>query len=285
MTTSKHPYMESDDEYSEDGKRKGEDIDETFKKSRKIMRTPKKENSSEDKIEQMMNLLKDLTTDIKDIKTEQYRNNQNVNALQMEIKELRRELKEQNQEMNSLKEINKKAMSEIDELKLEMFKNKETMERLEREKRRKNIVIQGLDIKTNDEEKMKEEVKQFLNKELGTELEVNRARKIGSRTCIIELDSLENKNKVMKNKGKLRNLGKKIYINDDMNKQEREIQKEIRNRAKDERKTGKVVKLGFQKMIVNNEEWIWNKIKGQLERKIKPTELSRKQISRNSKNQ
>ncbi|KAK9679278.1 hypothetical protein QE152_g40149 [Popillia japonica] len=62
----------------------------------------------------------------------------------------------------------------------------------------------------------------------------------------------------MQNKAKLREYREgRIYINDDMTKEEREIQGRIRRKAKEERTKGKKVKIRFQKLIVEGEQWSW----------------------------
>lgn len=63
----------------------------------------------------------------------------------------------------------------------------------------------------------------------------------------------------MKTKNKLSKLQNlKVFINEDMSKEERVIQGKIRKKAKEENASGKNVKLGFQKLIINNEKWTWN---------------------------
>lgn len=71
----------------------------------------------------------------------------------------------------------------------------------------------------------------------------------------------------MKNKHKLKNLkGEKIFINEDLTIDERRKQNKIRNMAKTFMEEGKKVKLGYNKIIVDGEEWRWNKTKNELEK-------------------
>lgn len=53
-----------------------------------------------------------------------------------------------------------------------------------------------------------------------------------------------------------------------MSKEEREIQAKIRNKAKEEKAAGKIVKTGLQKLIVGENTWIWNKNKGCFDKAI-----------------
>ena len=65
---------------------------------------------------------------------------------------------------------------------------------------------------------------------------------------------LENK-EVMRNK---KNLGKKkIYIDNEQTWKEREIGERIRERAKREKEEGKTVKIEYNKLWIEEEEWIW----------------------------
>ncbi|KYN07152.1 hypothetical protein ALC62_01884 [Cyphomyrmex costatus] len=60
-----------------------------------------------------------------------------------------------------------------------------------------------------------------------------------------KLENFEEKIKIMKNKYKLR--GRKIYVDDDMTRKEREIQKKVREWAYQEKKKGRMVKVGYGK--------------------------------------
>ena len=53
----------------------------------------------------------------------------------------------------------------------------------------------------------------------------------------------------MKNKSKLH--GEDRFIDNDMTKTEREIQKALRSRAKEEREKGNTAKVGYQKILIN----------------------------------
>ncbi|KAI4465408.1 atp synthase mitochondrial f1 complex assembly factor 2/atp12 protein mitochondrial precursor [Holotrichia oblita] len=56
---------------------------------------------------------------------------------------------------------------------------------------------------------------------------------------------------VMKNKSKLRNkLDNKVFINDDLTREERDIQRIIRQKAKEEKSKGKQVKIGYAKLVI-----------------------------------
>ena len=70
----------------------------------------------------------------------------------------------------------------------------------------------------------------------------------------------------MKNKYELKNIqGDNIYINEDRTATERAKQAEIRKMAKLMADEGKKVKIGYNKIIADGEEWRWNKTKNKLE--------------------
>uniref|UniRef100_A0A6P7FL47 Uncharacterized protein LOC114331530 n=1 Tax=Diabrotica virgifera virgifera TaxID=50390 RepID=A0A6P7FL47_DIAVI len=162
------------------------------------------------------------------------------------------EMKEIVKENELIKEENKILKNHIN-----MINNR--LDKLENKERRNNIVIQGLNVKTDEHSILKEEMKTFLDNELGVQVTVAHAKKLGSKTCLIKLSNESEKYNVMKNKIKLRGYRQgKIYINEDMSKKERDIQGQIRIKAKEERSKGKKVKVRFQKMIIDNEEWIWD---------------------------
>lgn len=70
---------------------------------------------------------------------------------------------------------------------------------------------------------------------------------------------------MMQNKSHLKHgQGGKIFINDDLTKEERDIQRKIRQTFNEEKAKGKNVKMGFLKVIVEGEIWKWNKGEGRL---------------------
>ena len=74
----------------------------------------------------------------------------------------------------------------------------------------------------------------------------------------VELRCLEDKIAIMKNKNKLQ--GTDIYIDDDLTKQEREIQRTLRMRAREEREKGNEARVGYQKLMINN-NWVnWKEL-------------------------
>jgi hypothetical protein len=69
----------------------------------------------------------------------------------------------------------------------------------------------------------------------------------------MEIEEWSGKEKTMKQKGKMREKKEteKIFIDNDLTKQEREILKKQRTIAKKEKREGKEVKVGYRKIIIN----------------------------------
>lgn len=63
---------------------------------------------------------------------------------------------------------------------------------------------------------------------------------------------------VMKNKNRLRNVRDQIiYINNDLTKQERQVQQVIKEKTKEERQSGKEVEIRYHKVDTDGTEWVW----------------------------
>lgn len=234
--------MESDGSTTDEGKRKRDqrDVAEIFRKSKKVTRTPEKDmDSDESKLDKLMEMMRGLVIQV-----------QHIEGKQDKYME----------EMKGIKLENEKIKEENIELKKEIRNMQARLDRLEGVNRRKNAVLQGLKMDAKDQSQLKMTVEDIIKKYMEIQIETKAVKRIGPTTCLIELKNTEDKIKLMKNKRKLREYKQqKIYINDDMTKEERGIQEKIRRKAKEERMKGKTVKIGFQKLIVEGERWRWNK--------------------------
>lgn len=90
----------------------------------------------------------------------------------------------------------------------------------------------------------------------------------GREVVIIELEDWETKEKIMKEKKKLREkYMNKIYIDHDLTREEREVQRRIRERAKKEREEGKRIKIGYKKINIEGKLYVWSEEMGDLKEK------------------
>lgn len=104
-------------------------------------------------------------------------------------------------------------------------------ERKERKKRKHNIVIKGVRWRGDD---VKQEAKDFIQNEMKVEVNVTKATKMKLKgeeeMVVVRIGSWEEKCMMMSQKKKT--LKQAIYINDDLIKEERVIQKKLRERER-----------------------------------------------------
>ena len=132
------------------------------------------------------------------------------------------------------------------------------IEMREREERRRNIVIKKLEIEGDNVEETVKKLLKSINVErtLETVKRVGRTDKEGRSTVIVRMEKEEDKGYVMRKKAELK--GRKEIIENDMTRKERNIQSEIRTMAEKIRGEGKRVKIGYKKIWINDEVWIWD---------------------------
>lgn len=246
--------MPSDEDYSTDeSKRKREmDTDDIFKRSKKVYRTPDKQTKMDEKLDKLIELIQNLSGEMQQVRTEQ--------------KEYRKEIEMLREENMNLKLENENIKKEFEEVKSDLKDLNLKFEYWDKEKRRNNIIIYGLKMDTNEGYILKEEAEKFLKEQLEIEVTVKKANRIGQQVCLVALNNMEDKIKVMENKSKLRKMeNDRIYINNDLTKKERDIQKSIRKRAEEEKKEGRNVKIGYQKLEIDGKQWRWNNNSDKLE--------------------
>ncbi|CAG5100701.1 Protein of unknown function [Cotesia congregata] len=173
--------------------------------------------------------------------------------------------------LDKLDEEKKERKNQFDELKREFVKmekkNQELdrreaeekwMEEEERKKRSKNLVIIGWD---KGENTGKEEVAKFFREELGVESEiediegVKNIGKEGKKMTWVRMKMGAGKREIIEKKRRLK--GKKIFIENDRTRKERNAQKELHRRAWIARNKEEVkeVKVGFRKLWLDGVLW------------------------------
>lgn len=234
---------ESDNSSTDENKRKRSDKDDSefFTRSKKTPRTPTKVKTSE-KDKKMEELMKQMME---------------------EIKAIRQENKSYKEEIIELKKENREIKSELGEIrkKLEDMGAVEwRLEKLERERKRNNITITGLELTTDSKQGITKEIEEFLKEKVEVAAGVRSAYQANNNKLIIaEIENFDKKMQILKNKHMLRDIReRKIYINSDLTAMERKIQKLIRDRASEERNNGKQVKAGYQKLVIDGVSWRWD---------------------------
>lgn len=187
--------------------------------------------------------------------------------IQLQEKQLEQNNREREQENTLRKE---KVMTNIPELITKADdRNPEAMpsreiewEIKERKMRRKNIIIKGLKGKSH---KIKDEARKIIQKNIGVD-PTYREIKIVSEGLLIKLNSMRDKLKII---GRRRNLLKKgIKIEDDLTPREREVQQWIEDKAKEEEYKDKNIKIGYMRIMIENEWYIWDEEKGCLKKDL-----------------
>lgn len=228
---------------------------EVFRKSKRILRSP--EQSKKDKeetkqqetkhsivgkneeMEDMREMIKEILHEVKTT----------IPELKNEIRELKNELKQREEKWEKERSALEKRIENLEA----------RAESEEKEKRKNNIIIKGLQLGTGE---VTEEVKGFLNKELHVNTCIQKAYKVGKDNktgfIVAEIESWNKKQEIMKAKTILRN--REIYIDHDLTYDERRIQREIRNIAKEERKKNPKIKvvIGYKKMIRDGVLFLWD---------------------------
>lgn len=95
----------------------------------------------------------------------------------------------------------------------------------------------------------------MMEKEIGICAQAKRAHRIGQKTYLVEIKNQKDKEIIMKNKHKLRNNRvDRIYINGDMANKELKMRRLFWKRAREKRDRGKTVKVGYNKITIDDEE-------------------------------
>ena len=106
---------------------------------------------------------------------------------------------------------------------------------------------------------MEQETKDFIKTNLKIEVDIMKAFKVqvrgGKCTVVAEVGTWEKKREIMSRKKELR-AG--IFIDDDLTRMEREMQTQLREKAKEEREKGNKVKVGYGKIMTEDSWYRWN---------------------------
>lgn len=245
-----------------------EEEENILQPSKIILRSPKfkdKQQQHSNMEEQMHNILRE----IKDIRENAARKDELMYEMMREIKELREDLQRKD-------EIAAQMMQEIKQLRLDSKKHQENWdkertriddkinklemltEKNEKEKRKLNVVIKGL---SPTQLQQQSELEKLFHEKMGIEYKIKKTavigREVGKQILLGQMNNWEDKVEIMNKKKNL--IGTNIYIENDLTTEERRIQTEIRAVGREERGKGKTVKIGYQKLKINSEEYVWSR--------------------------
>lgn len=182
-----------------------------------------------------------------------------------QVEQMRKEWKEGKLEIEQERRKDKEECNtERRKLERRIEKLEWEREKSDRGRRRNNIVIRGEN--KWDGNKMEQQVVEFVKENLKVEVKVRKAFKIQDRekkcTIIAEIESWEEKREVMIRKKELRTG---IFIDNDLTRKEREMQKQLKDIAKEEKEKGNNVKINYGKIYVKDKWLRWNEREGRLE--------------------
>lgn len=237
----------SDDETTTDeGKRKRDNrYPSPFERSKMMARSPVKKHIGYDD--------KAVRADIAELKGMFMEMMRQVTEMKDEQKSFIDELKSNKEEIAQLKTENK-------ELKVRLEKVERSIEKTERQQKKNNVVIKGIDLRGEVREAEK-----FCEEKLGVKTKpesVQTFKNNDNMINIVKIKNWEEKEEIMKKKNTLK--GTRVYIDHDLTKYESEVQKKLREKAKNERLMGNTATVGYQKIFINGDCWLWHQDKQEL---------------------
>jgi len=222
-----------------------EKIEEDNNEMRKMMRELEAETNK--KLEKMCKEINDIK---KEKEEKENTNKTKVNKLEEEVKRIQSEIKEKSYN-NRREDDSEKDTKENEKIKKEL---EWIVEEAERERKKKNVTISGLEMQD------KERLAGWLAQKLEIKVEIRKMWKIrnAEKTIGIQLKSKEQKFEIMKRKSKLRGEKDKIYINDDATWKERQNKKEVIKKRRELELSGTKCDIGYNKITTDKEVFYWN---------------------------
>lgn len=208
-------------------------------------------------MDEMIEMMKETMVEIKEIMVE-------IKEIKNGNKEFREVIKTLQEEYKKVKEENSKLREEITSIKtkIEWLETSESqIEKVEKAKRKNNILISGIKIDSNDDMQAIKKVEEFISRNINVNTKLKKIEKINNNMWNVEIENFEKKMEIMKNKTRLRGgINKNVYIRNDLTEQERKIQNKIKEAAEQEKiKNEKCrVKIGYQKLSIDGVNWIWD---------------------------
>ena len=138
----------------------------------------------------------------------------------------------------------------------EVVQMKKMLNIKDKNERRENIVIKGLEVMEN--ESLTEQIHNFLEKYLNIQVDIVSTWRRG-KVIIAKIYNFEQRELIMKNKNKLK--GTKVFIENDLSFDDRKRQEEIVKWAKVQREKGVDIKVGLGKVFSNGTWLKWEEIK------------------------
>lgn len=183
-----------------------------------------------------------------------------------EIADLKRMIQTDKEElMKTMKEDKEEWQQAINDMAAKMSKTEWRLNHLEKQQKRNNLVLTNYTPVATDSKKLAEEIQEMLRRKIEETVNVETVARIKTSVgekLIIRMKCFDDKMSVLKKKKMIYEdcEGQKmpIYVDDDLTKEDREIQKKARDHCKIARELGKAAKVGYRKVFINGKEHKWN---------------------------
>ncbi|XP_011858385.1 PREDICTED: golgin subfamily A member 6-like protein 22 [Vollenhovia emeryi] len=174
------------------------------------------------------------------------------------IERLEKKMEEMQARKQGTNENGGEANEEVKRLEKKMRGIEIRIEREEREKRRKNIVIRGI---RGGKEKVETEIRKLMKengvKEEGLEIKTIEDGKEGEvKLAVVKMEDLEEKKRSMRERRKLGEKG--VRIEDDLTWEQRRMKWKMEEAARNERENGKRVWLRYGRIQIEGKWWRWD---------------------------
>lgn len=171
--------------------------------------------------------------------------------------------------MNALECQVGELRGEIQVLKQKNGELERRMERMERECKRRNAIITGIEAPPGAIGGIINAAikKDGGNKEVDLEVTGSFESKKGERVVRVVCRTQEDKRVLMKSKKCMEHEGRKFFVNDDLTREEQAIQYKARCFAKERKGSGKA-NVAYKKVFINDKEYRWSEEKGDFVEKI-----------------
>lgn len=190
------------------------------------------------------------------------------------------------EEMGEIKRENREMRQENKQLKAELNEVNKRVEILEREIRKKNLVIHGLQETDNEEPQMLQRKVQEVLIKTGVQIkeeELSEVRRMGilknnkARPTFVQLASGKKRTEILKGGHNLK--GSNVYINEDYSKEIQTQRRELIYHMKKAREQGNNAKINYNKLTINGEvytiEQVRNWTKNETEKEMETERINK----------
>lgn len=189
-----------------------------------------------------------------------------INDVKASIKNEADDRKKEIAEIKALIETGKEEWKE--EQKVIMDKQnliEKRMNNMEKAQKKNNLILSNYKAKEGYGRKLVMEVETLLQEKTEEKVKVEAVQKFSSYAgdrLVVTMKDFEDKMIVLRKKKSMYtgDNGERtpIYVNDDLIREDQEIQKKARDQCKEARKLGKEAKIGYKKIYINGKEYRWD---------------------------